>query len=200
MSKFLQQYSLVMLSEIRKNKLKIICLLAYFITVFLLAIIIHEFAHFLTALTIGVPFSEIEIGWIGYNPGVTIPDRFFNVPLDLFYYSGGFSAAFVLLCGYFLVWYKRYRDNPSFMTWAYSAITMTFIGMQLGQGYLEGRFHAAYIFYADSLFNAASLVVYGLFALAMFSHFQFFPITELMGQKRELRQGTEDTIAYQRSP
>jgi len=188
------------LSEISNNKLKIICLLAYLIAVFVLTIIIHESAHILAALTIGVPFSEIEIGWIGINPGVTIPDRFFNVPLSLFYYVGGFSTAFVLLCGYFLVWYRRYRNKPSFMTWAFGAITMMSIGMQLGQGYLEGRFHTAYIFYADSLFNVASIVVYGFFALAMFSHFQFFPITKLIGQNRELKPGTEDTIFYHRSP
>lgn len=183
-----------MFSEIRNNKLKITCLLAYLITVFVIAIIIHESAHFLAALTIGVPFSEIEIGWIGYNPSVTIPDRFFDVPLGLFYYSGGFSAAFVLLCGYFLVWYRRYRNKPSFTTWAYGAITMMSIGTQLGQGYLEGRFHAAYIYYAGSLFNVASIVVYGFFALAMLSHFQFFPITKLMGQNRELKQGTEEIV------
>ena len=185
-----------MLSEIRKNKLKITYLLAYLIAVFIVTIIIHESAHFLAALTIGVPFSEIEIGWIGNNLGVTIPDRFSSVPLGLFYYAGGFSTAFVLLCGYFLIWYRRYRDKPSFMTWAYGAIIMMCIGIQLGQGYLEGQFHAAYIFYADSLFNVASIVVYGFFAMAMFSHFQFFPITKLKGQKCKLKKGIEETTFY----
>lgn len=189
-----------MLSEIRQNKLKITRIFSYFVAVFILTIIIHESAHFLAALIIGVPFSEIEIEWIGSNPGVTIPDRFFNVPLDLFYYAGGFTAALVLLCGYFLVWYRSYRNKPSFMTWAYGAITMMSIGTQLGQGFLEGRFHAAYIFYADSLFNVASVVVYGFFALAMFSHFKLFPTTKLLGQNRELKRGIEETTLCHPSP
>lgn len=192
-----------MLSEIGKNKHKITCLLAYFVAVFVITIIIHESAHFLTALIIGVPFSEIEIGWIGINPSVTIPIRFVDAPLCLFYYAGGFSAAFVLLCGYFLVWYRRYRNKPSFITWSYGAITMMSVGIQLGQGYLEGRFHAAYIYYAgyaSSLFNVASIVVYGFFALAMISHFQFFPIKKLLAQNYQLKQRTEETIVSHPSP
>lgn len=185
-----------MLSEIRQNKLKITCIFSYLITVLVLTIIIHESAHFFTALVMGVPFSEIEIEWIRFNPSVTIPDRFFNAPLGLFYYAGGFTAAFVLLCGYFLVWYRRYINKPSFMTWAYGAITMMSIGTQLGQGYLEGRFHAAYISYADSLFNVASLVVYGFFALAMFSHFKLFPTTKLLGQYLKPKQVVEETTFY----
>jgi hypothetical protein len=189
-----------MLSEIRKNKLKITCLFSYLIAIFIFTIIIHESAHFLAALIIGVPFSEIKIKWIGINPSVTIPDRFFNIPLGLFYYAGGFTSAFVLLCGYFLVWYRRYRDKPSFMTWAYGAITMMSIGTQLGQCYLEGRFHAAYIFYADSLLNVASLVVFGFFALAMLSHFKLFPTTKLLGQNRKSKQVIEETTSYSPCP
>ena len=177
-----------MLADIKKYKYKIILLSGYFVLVFILTIIIHESAHFLTALIIGVSFDEIEIGWIGSNPGVIIPDRFSSAPLGLFYYTGGFSSALVLTCGYFLFWYKRYRYQPSFDTWIYGAITMMSIGTQLGQGYLEGRFHAAYMFYANSLFNVASVVVYGFFALAMFSHFLFFPITKLIREDCQLKQ------------
>ena len=177
-----------MISEIKKNKLEITYLLTYLIGVFVLTIIIHEYAHVLTALIIGVPLNEIELGWIGINPGVTIPDSYSSVSLGLFYYSGGFFTAFVLVCIYYLVWYRKYRNMPSFINWAYGAITMTFIGVQLGQGYLEGRFHSAYMFYADSLFNVGSILVYGIFIIAMLYHFQLFPIQKLLEQKRKLKQ------------
>lgn len=177
-----------MLSEILQNRVNIVRLLAYLIGVFAFTIIIHEYAHVISALMIGVPLNEIELGWIGINPGVTLPSRFSSIPLDLFYYSGGFFTAFVLVCIYYLVWYRKYRNMPSFINWAYGAITMTFIGVQLGQGYLEGRFHSAYMFYADSLFNVGSILVYGFFILAMLYHFKFFPIQKILGQKRKLKQ------------
>ncbi len=154
-------------------------ILFYLIVVVSGTIIIHESAHFLAALAIGVPFNEIEVGLIGNNPGVTIPDRFSDAPLGIFHYAGGFSSAFALICVYFLIWYRRYRNKPSSLIWAYGAITMMAIGMQLGQGYLEGRFHAAYIYYADSLFSITSIIVYVVFALAMYLHFQFFPIARI---------------------
>lgn len=172
-----------MFSDIRKNKLKtayfFVYLIVYLIAVFIGVIIIHESAHFLAALAIGVPFNEIKVGLIGNNPGVTIPDRFNNAPLGIFHYAGGFSAALVLSGVYFLIWYRRYRKKPSFMTWAYGAITMMAIGIQLGQGYVEGRFHAAYMFYASSLFSVTSILEYGVVALAMYFHFQFFPIARI---------------------
>ncbi|MGD9142844.1 MAG: hypothetical protein PVG61_03245 [Dehalococcoidia bacterium] len=189
-----------MVSEIRKNRLNITRLLAYLVGTFILTIFIHESGHFFAALAIGVPVSEIEIGMIGHNLGVTIPDRFFNVPLGLFYYSGGFFAAFVVSCVYFLIWYRKYRYQPSFMTWAYGAVTITSIGMQLGQGYLEGQFHAAYMSYADSLFNTGSMVIYAFFALAMLFHFQFFPIIKLIGQNPRLKKLTEQTVLHHSSP
>jgi len=126
-----------------------------------------------------VPFNEIEVGLIGSNPGVTIPDRFINAPLGVVHYAGGFSAALVLACVYFLIWYRRYRDKPSLMIWFYGAVTMMAIGIQLWQGYLEGRFHAAYMFYAGSLFSVTSILSYGVFALVMYLHFQYFLIARI---------------------
>ncbi len=165
------------ISRLPDNKLKTAYIFTYLVAVIIGVIIIHESAHFLVALVIGVPFNEIEVGLIGYNPGVTIPDRYNNAPLGIFHYAGGFSAALVFSCVYFLIWYRRYRNKQSLITWAYGAITMMAIGMQLGQGYFEGRFHAAYMFYAGSLFSVTSIFLYGVYALAIVFHFQLFPIT-----------------------
>ena len=177
-----------MLSIILQNKLIIFRLLAYLMGLFVLTILIHEYAHVVTALIIGAPLNEIEFGWIGVNPGVTIPYRFSSISLDLFYYSGGFFTAFILLFIYYLVWYRKYQNKPSYINWVYGGITMMFIGLQFGQGYLEGRFHSAYMLYADSLFNVGTILIYGFFILAMLYHFTFFPIQKILGQKHKLKQ------------
>ncbi len=159
------------------KKLTIVFILTYLIASIIGVIIIHESAHFLGALAIGVPFNEIEVGFIGINPGITIPKHFSNAALWVFHYAGGFTAAFIFLCVYILIWYRRYRTQPSYLTWYFGAITMMVIGMQLGQGYVEGRFHAAYMFYAGSPISIISIFMVIFFAFSMYIHFQLFPIT-----------------------
>lgn len=162
--------------SISNNKRKTAYLLIYLISVIIGTIVIHEFAHFVAALALGVPINEIEVGFIGKNPGVTIPDRFINAPLGIFHYSGGFFTALVLIFVYFLIWYRKFRIHPSFFNWAYGAITILFVGLQLGQGYLEGKFHAAYMFYAGSVFSVTSIFTWGVCAFVVCFHFLFFPI------------------------
>ncbi len=61
------------------------------------------------------------------------------------------------------------------MTWNYGLITISVLGMQLGQGYVEGRFHVAYIINASSPFNVLMLFGVVIVAFAIFIHYQLFP-------------------------
>ncbi|MFC1965719.1 hypothetical protein ACFLWI_02060 [Chloroflexota bacterium] len=169
---------MIIISQLLDNKLRIAYFFAYFITVIISVIIIHESAHFLAALAIGVPFNEIKVGLIGTNPGITIPERFSNAPLGIYHYAGGFLPA-LLLSFVYILWYRKYRKKPSNITWDYGTITISVIGMQLAQGYVEGRFHAAYILYSGSPFNVLIIFEVVIVAFAIFIHYQLFPISRI---------------------
>ena len=164
------------ISLLMDNKLKIAYILTYSIAVIIGVIAIHESGHFLGALVIGVPINEIDVGLIGIYPGVTIPARFIHTPLGIYYYAGGFSAAIICSVVYYYIWYRKYRDTQSIITWYYGAFTIAAAGAQFGQGYMEGRFHVAYISYAGSPFHVTQIITYLWVALAIFIHFLLFQL------------------------
>lgn len=147
----------------------------YLVGVIVFTVIIHEAGHTIAALALGVPFTEIEFGFYGINPSVTIPDRFAGAPLTIQHYAGGFMAAIILLPIY-LFWFRRYRNKPNFLNWATGLITITAFGLQLVQGYIEGRFHAIYIMRANSLFDVKDGLVYIGIALMWIVHLVLCPI------------------------
>ena len=165
------------------NKLGFAKLGGYIIVVIAGTIVIHEAGHIIGALILGVPFSEIEFIRIGINPGVSIPDRFVNESLGIMNYAGGFLASVVMVLIYFLIWFRKYRRNPSIMTWGYGAFTMMAVGLQIGQGFVEGRYHIAYMSNASNILSIVSIVEYMFFALGMWFHFQLFPISRLKRAK-----------------
>ena len=138
--------------------------------------VIHEGAHFLAALALGVPFTEIQIGFIRGNPGITLPERFIDAPLSIYHYVGGLSAAIVLACLYFLLWFRGYRRSPSIFVWCLGLVTITFTGLQLGYGIVEGRFHVAYVYYASSPSSITNimLVIFGV--LGFLIHFLIYQL------------------------
>jgi len=141
--------------------------------------IVHEIGHIAAALVIGVPLNEISIGLYGINPSVTIPERFAASNLSLLYYAGGFTPAIILIIIYLIYWYRRFRRVPSKINWLMGLITITIAGFQLAQGYNEGRFHAAYIYYASSLFDILEVLICLVLIAAILIHFALFPISNL---------------------
>jgi len=152
---------------------------SYFLGLIIAVTIVHEVAHVVAALVIGVPFSEIEIGFYGINPSVTIPERFISSNLSIFYYAGGLAPVLILLFIYLLYWYRKYHRESSFMTWFMGAITIAAAGFQIAQGYNEGRFHAAYIHYAGSLFNILQINILALVIIAILTHIILCPISKI---------------------
>lgn len=166
----------------------------WYISVYLLATLIitlaiHEGSHAISAALIGVPLDEIEFGIIGISPSVTIPERFANAPVWIVHYSGGLTAAAVLLSVYLVYWLRRYHRSPTFLKWGIALITIAFAALQLAQGYIEGRFHAAYIYdaRAGSLINPLSWVL-NIFItifviLAVMLHLKLCPIKKMKKER-----------------
>jgi len=110
----------------------------------ILPIIIHEAAHWLTAVFIGVPTSDIKIGFYGINPGVEIPTSTPPEYVPFFFYSGGFTSGIFLLLLYFLYWVKIYRRNPSTTYWIMSMFITISVAIQFYIGVLEGKYYTYY--------------------------------------------------------
>jgi len=176
------------IAEIRKNKRKTAYLFFYFIAIVIVTTIIHESAHFLAALAIGVPFNEIEVGFIGINPSITIPERFTSTDLTVYHYAGGLTAAMFLLCLYLLYWLRRYRRKPSLLNWFMGLVTILAVSMQLTQGYLEGRFHSAYVYYASSLFDPLDILYFILTVSAILIHFTLCPMPKIKRKEQVERR------------
>ncbi len=165
--------------SINQKRRIIIYSIAYLLALIIGTTIIHEGAHFIAALAIGVPFDEIQIGFIKGNPGVTIPDRFSNAPLAIVHYAGGFTTAAILITMYFLIWFRRYRFQLSNFVWIYGLITLVLGGVEVGYGYVEGRFHAAYVYYANSPFAISNIIIASYGIVGCILHFFLFRLVKL---------------------
>jgi len=165
------------ITKIEKNHRQIIYACLYLIGVIIFTIIVHEAGHIIAALALGVPLTEIQLGFQGINPSVTLPDRFSNAPLTIQHYAGGFTAAIILMPIY-LFWFRRYRKNSTPLNWILGLITITAFGLQIGQGYIEGRFHVLYIVRAGSIFDLKDLVVYIGIAFMWLVHFNLCPVSK----------------------
>jgi len=161
------------------NRRSWLLLLLFFIVISIVAIVVHEAAHVIAALILGVPFNEIEIGFYGISPSVNIPERFINSNLTLYHWGGGITASILLLSTYFLLWFRRYRRTPSPMNSMLGLITIVLACFQLSQGYIEGRFHHAYITLAGSIDNPLNLIYLFAVIASIFIHFTLFPMSKI---------------------
>jgi hypothetical protein len=163
--------------KINNNKRQIIYTCLYLVTIIMGTICIHEAGHAIAAIVLGVPVKEIKIGFDGINPSVMIQAGFTNISLTSQYYAGGFSAAFVLLLVY-AYWFRKYYCTPSVFSWIAGIITIGVFGMQIAQGYIEGRFHALYIVEANSIIGAKDIFIYLTVGLACSIHLVVCPTSK----------------------
>jgi len=104
----------------------------------------------LAALISGVPINKIKIIFIGFNPGLKMPGGLSSNSVTLINYAGGAFAAFVCLCAYIFLWLRRFRARPSLLTWIVGLIILGLCGEEIGNSLVEGHFHAAYLYNANS--------------------------------------------------
>ena len=89
------------------SRRQLVYVVLYSLSVFLMTIIVHEASHILAALLLGVPFAELELGFYGINPSVTIPSWFSSTPRIIVYYAGWLVTGLILLFTYLLFWMRR---------------------------------------------------------------------------------------------
>ncbi|MFO7772502.1 MAG: hypothetical protein R6V59_00905 [Dehalococcoidia bacterium] len=147
----------------------------YTIVIAAASVLIHEAAHVVAALTLGVPFDELRFGFLGINPSVTLPEWFTGTPRTVVHYAGGLTAGAGLLFYDLLYWVRRYRRSPYVFGWFLGAVTSVFAAMQFATGYLEGRYHGAYIIGVMSFFSLTDLLMYGWAISAVSFHSALCP-------------------------
>ncbi len=152
-----------------------IYLTVYTVAIAAASVLAHEAAHIVAALALGVPFRELRLGFLGINPSVTLPEWFTGTPRTIVYYVGGLTAGTGLFLLYMVYWARRYRRDPSPFFWSLGAVTIVLAAMQLATGYLEGRYHGAYVVGAMSLFSPTDLLIYGWAASAVLFHAALCP-------------------------
>ena len=161
--------------EFRLSRRECVYLMLYAVVIAVASVIVHEAAHIVAALACGVPFNELQLGLLGINPSVTLPEWFTGTPRTIVRYAGGLTAGVGLFLFYLLYWVRKYRRNPSFFCWSLGAVTIALVAIQLAAGYLEGRYHAAYITGAMSLFSPTNILMYGWAVSAIFFHSALCP-------------------------
>ena len=66
-------------------------------------VIIHEAAHILVAMTLGVRFGELKLGFLGINPSVTLPEWFTGTRQTIVHYAGGLTVGVAFLFFYLVM-------------------------------------------------------------------------------------------------
>ncbi len=107
----------------------------------------HEYTHFAVAnafgfRTNGPLWSDIK----RLVPSVTYPDvTERSWQLTAVHYSGGVAAGLALAGVYVLVLGRRGDGSRGILWWVVGLIIAALAAGQLGQGFIEGRFHDAYV-------------------------------------------------------
>ncbi len=160
------------------NKHQLSRVIIYTLSLAAVSVIIHEAAHILAALIKGVPFSSLKLGFWGINPSITLPPWIDESAKIVIFYAGGLTTGVLLLIGY-LYWVQAFHKNPSLGCWIMGLTTILLASEQLAMGYLEGRYHAAYIASATSLLSPADMWTICWMIVALLLHFALCPWSKM---------------------
>jgi hypothetical protein len=123
-----------------------------------LIIIIHEGAHFITALVLAVPIEHFT--WFNPNyfaPVFTSVSTEYSMGMTIVSYAGGLVTGVLLLT---ILAVKRAWFKQSPYRWILGFLFATFGFYQLYLGIFEGAFHDRYVSDATNLFGFTNLVGY----------------------------------------
>ena len=154
-------------------------LMLYMLVMVVVLVVLHEGAHILAAMALGACFSELELGFIGINPAVILPECFAGPCQTIVRYAGGLATGTIFLVFYLTYWVRKYQRNPGFFVWSLGAVTLMMAAMQYATGYLEGCYHAAYIAGAMEFFSPTEILIYGWAAAAILFHSALCPTRKM---------------------
>ena len=110
---------------------------------FIIAVIIHEGAHYITSLLFGIPIAHFT--WFDpdyFAPVFISASKDYTAGMTVVSYSGGLFTGILLLSPLIFRWnwFKQ-----SLYRWFLGLYLATFGAWQISQGILEGAFHQTYI-------------------------------------------------------
>lgn len=159
---------------------KTVVVAIYCLALVMVVVVTHEGGHAVAALLMGVPLGEIQFSLHGLAPTTSIPPRFATNNLTIFHYAGGLTSGLILIIFYFLYWYRKYQKNPTQMNWGMGAATAAAAGVEIFEGYIEGRYNAAYMQYVYSGSGITFPVLYLLVIIgAILIHRILFPYSKI---------------------
>ena len=141
---------------------------------FVITVIIHEGAHYITALILGISIAHFT--WFDPNyfaPVFLSASKGYTTGMTIVSYAGGLVTGVLLLSILILKrnWFKQSMDG-----WLLGFYVVTFGFWQICQGILEGAFHQTYILNAANLlFSPTHYIGYASAFLGMFLYWLLMP-------------------------
>ncbi len=149
------------------------CAFSLFV-LFIINVIIHEGAHYFTALVLGIPIAHFT--W--FDPRYLAPVFISGatestIGYKVVSYAGGLVTGVLLLA---ILALKREWFKQSIYRWLLGLYIVTFGFWQICQGTLEGAFHQIYISNATNLlFGPTHYIGYASAFLGMLLYWLFMP-------------------------
>ena len=132
---------------------------------FLITAVIHEGAHFVSALILGIPIAYFNWFDLNYFAPVIVPSSIENTfGMQIVSYAGGIVTG-TLLLGVLIL--KRDWFKQSLYKWFLGFSIAAFGFWELSQGILEGAFHDRYISDVANMFSSSYLIGYAFAFVGM---------------------------------
>ncbi|MFC1915787.1 hypothetical protein ACFLW4_03745 [Chloroflexota bacterium] len=143
------------------------------IALVLLTIVIHEGAHYVTAVIMKVPIASFT--W--FDPRYLAPvfvsgSTEYPLGVKVVSYAGGLITGVLLLA---ILVFKRNWFTQSLYWWLLGSYMAMFGFWQLCQGILEGAFHDMYIADATNILSLSYCIGYASAVLGMALYWVFMP-------------------------
>ena len=143
------------------------------IGVFAITVLVHEGAHYLTALALNVPIAYFR--WFDFKyfaPVFVSASKDNTVGMTAVGYAGGLVAGLLLLSILIL---KRNWLRQSLYGWLIGFYLITFGSWQISQGILEGAFHQVYISNTTNIFSLTYYISFASAFLGMALYWVLMP-------------------------
>ena len=141
---------------------------------FILTVVLHEGAHYIAALMLGIPIASFT--WFDpryFAPVFVSASTEYTLGYKVVSYAGGLVTGVLLLA---ILALKREWFRQSLYRWFLGFYIATFGFWEICQGILEGALHQAYISNATNLlFSSTHYIGYASAFLGMFLYWLLMP-------------------------